>query len=330
MQRFFAMLVVILALSALACNIPFLASQPEATPAPTDAGFELPTQEVDPGQAPEATEPALMETPEAGAVPPEESSEGGTVVEGDKRLTLATTDSLANTGLLDQLIGRFMEQTGYQIVLELGGAGRAFRLGEKYVADVLLVNNPGNEVTFVSEGYGRDRVRVFHADYVIVGPADDPAGVKGASDAVDAFKKIAGGSGKFVTRAVDAPEILLEKRLWGLAGITPSGEWYHTATDAGPVAVLKLASDKKAYALIDRVTFLQNLSGVSLEIVYAGDTALIDPYNVVTVNPDKSPKINYPAAQAFVEFLKSPAAQELIAQFGVETYGQPIYFADVE
>lgn len=322
MQRKITYLAPILALvvSLLACSLPSAATTPEATPAPTDAGFQPPTEAAGSAPTPAETEPSAQESPVA---PPAAGGEGI-----DKEITLASTESLAKSGLLGKLVDAFQNATGYRVKLELGGAGRAFRLGEKYVADVLLVNEPGSEIKFISDGYGKDRILVFHTDYVIVGPADDPAGIKGLPSAVEALKKIAGAQAKFITRNTESEVLRREKRLWADAGVNPSGDWYIPAVDAGMVGVLKLASDKKAYTLTDRATFLDNKGNLQLVILVEGDPALFDPYHVVTGNPDRSPKINAVVSQAFVDFLLSPQAQEIIAQFGVDTYGEPIFFAD--
>ena len=187
-------LVLTLVLSAFACNLPQPGSAP--TPAPTDSGFQAPTQ------------PAVPETVEPGAVPgaqttPESPAPGGPSPE-NKKLTLGTTSILVGSGLIDQLLGPFKAQTGYEVKVETGGAGRALKLGEKYVVDVLFVNEPGSEIKFVEEGYGRDRLPVMYADYVIVGPASDPANIKTAAKAKEAVKKIADAQALFVTRSVFA------------------------------------------------------------------------------------------------------------------------------
>lgn len=317
-----------LILTAVACNLPAPAGGPDVTPAPTDSGFQLPTEPGDPAQPPAETAPpagegtpAIENTP-AGPAP----VSGGQPV--NKRLTLASTDSLSKSGLLGILVNTFMQTHNYQVRVELGGTGRGFRLAEKYIVDVLLVNDVGTELAFMRAGNGRDRVWVMHTDYVIVGPEDDPAKIKGSADGAEAFKKIAGSGSKFVTRGAASEIMIRENSLWKKAGINPAGDWYITATDAGMVGTLKLASDKKAYTLIDRATFLENQSKFKLVLLYEGSEDLFNKYHVITVNPDKSPKVNYDAAQAFVQFLTSPQAQEIIARHQADQFGQPIFFAD--
>jgi len=308
-------LLLTLVLSAFACNLPQTGSAP--TSAPTDSGFQAPTQPAEQ----EAVEPSAM----PGAQTTPESPAPGAAAPKDKELKLATTSILVGSGLIDQLLSQFQAKTGYQVELEKGGAGRAIKLGEKYVVDVLLVNEPGSEIKFIEDGNGRDRLPVMYTDYVIVGPASDPAGIKSAAKAKEAFKKIADAQALFVTRSDNLGDQGAETKLWKAAGVTPQGDWY-VFSDQGPVGALKLASDGQGYSLTDRATFLENKDLLQLEVLYEGDELLRDYYHVVTVNPDRSPKINYPAAQALAQFLTSPEAQAIIQQIGVDQYGQPIFF----
>jgi tungstate transport system substrate-binding protein len=306
-----------LLLSALACNLPQAAISPPGEP--TDSGFQVPAQPgVQETSAPGAT--PLLQTTSQPAAPA-----GAGTGANENKLTLGTTSSLVDSGLLDALLNQFRTSADYRIVVEAGGAGRALRLGEKSVADVLLINEPGSEKKFIEEGFGKDRLPVMYADYVIVGPATDPAGVKGATNAAQALQKIAGAQARFIAPADGMSTKGAETKLWKTAGITPQGGWY-TVTDQGPVGTLKLASDASGYAITERATFLENQDKFNLEILYEGDELLRDYYHVLTVNPDRSPKINYPAALALAQFLTSAEAQAIIQQFGVDTLGQPIFF----
>jgi tungstate transport system substrate-binding protein len=304
-----------LVLSAFACNLPQPGSAP--TSAPTDSGFQSATQPA----VPEAVEPSAI----PGAQTTPQSPAPGVASSDDKKLKLATTSILVGSGLIDQLLAQFQAKTGYQVEVEKGGAGRAIKLGEKYVVDVLLVNEPGSEIKFVEEGNGRDRLPVMYGDYVIVGPASDPAGIKNAAKAKEAFKKIADSQALFVSRSDNLGTQGAETKLWKAAGVTPQGNWY-VFSDQGPVGALKLASDGQGYTLTDRATFLENKDQFQLEILYEGDELLRDYYHVVTVNPDRSPKINYPAAQALAQYLTSSEAQAIIQQNGVDKFGQPVFF----
>jgi tungstate transport system substrate-binding protein len=308
-------LILTLVLSAFACNLPQPGSAP--TPAPTDSGFQAPTQ------------PGVQETVETSAMPgaqttPESPAPGAAVPE-DKELKLATTSTLVGLGMIDQLLSQFQAKTGYQVELEKGGAGRALKLGEKYVVDVLLVNEPGSEIKFIEDGHGKDRLPVMYSDYLIVGHASDPAGIKSVAKAKEAFKKIADAQALFVTRSDNLGTQGAETKIWKAAGITPQGDWY-VFSDQGPVGALKHASDGQGYTLIDRATYLENKDQLQLEVLYEGDELLRDYYHVVTVNPDRSSKINYPAAQALAQFLTSPEAQAIIQQNGVDRFGEPIFF----
>ena len=308
-------LLLTLVLSAFACNLP----QPGLAPAPasTDSGLQAPTLS------------GVLETGEPSAIPgaqtTPQSPAAGVAEPENNELTLGTTSLLAGSGMIDQLLRQFQSQTGYEVKVETGGAGRALKLGEKYVVDVLLVNEPGSEIKFVEEGFGRDRQPVMYTDYVIVGPASDPAGIKNAAKAKEAFKKIADAQALFVSRSDNLGTQGAETKLWKAAGVTPQGDWY-VFSDQGPVGALKLASDGQGYSLTDRATFLDNKDHLQLEVLFEGDALLRDFYHVVTVNPDRSPKINYPAAQALAQFLASPEAKAIIQQTSVDQYGQPIFF----
>jgi tungstate transport system substrate-binding protein len=308
-------LILTLVLSALACNLPQPGSAPTA--APTDTGLQAPTQPAGQGAVVTSAAPAAQSTPQPPAA-------GGASPDNEK-LTLGTTSVLVGSGMIEKLLGPFQAKTGYEVKVEKGGAGRAIKLGEKYVADVLLVNEPGSEIKFVEEGNGKDRLPVMYSDYVLIGPASDPAGVKSAAKAKEAFKKIADTQSLFVTRSDNLGAQGAETKLWKAAGVSPQGTWY-VFSDQGPVGALKLASDGQGYTLTDRVTFLQNKDQFQLEVLYEGDELMRDYYHVVTVNPDRSPKINYAGAQALAQFITSPEGQAIIQQIGVDQYGQPIFF----
>jgi tungstate transport system substrate-binding protein len=308
-------LLLTLVFSAIACNLPQTTPAPPA--APTDSGFQVPTQA------------GIAETPEPGIVPPAQitsqpAAPGGPTGD-EKKLTLGTTSSLVESGLLDALLNQFRASANYDIVVESGGAGRVLRLGEKSVADVLLINEPGSEQKFIEDGYGKDRLPVMYADYVFVGPAADPANVKSAASAAEALKNIAGAQARFFAPSEGMSTKGAETKLWKEAGITPQGDWY-VVTDQGPVGMLKLAADAAGYAITERATFLENKDKFNLELLYEGDELLRDFYHVLTVNPDRSAKINYSGALALAQFLTSPEAQAIIEQFGADRFGQPVFF----
>lgn len=240
---------------------------------------------------------------------------------------LATTTSTRDSGLLDYLLPMFHEQTGYNIKMVAVGTGEALRMGEEGNADVLLVHAPASEVEFMEGGYGKDRFLIMHNDFVIVGPADDPAGIKGSESAAAAFSAIATSESPFTTRGDDSGTHKMELSLWASAEIAPEGDWYLN-TGQGMGDTLRIASEKYAYTLTDRATYLALKDTLDLDILFEGDKALLNIYHVITVNPDKWPNVNYDGAKAFADWLVTKEVQEMIGAFGVDEYGQPLFFPD--
>lgn len=245
-------------------------------------------------------------------------------------LILATTTSTQDSGLLDVLVPLFHEQTGYVVQTVAVGTGAALKMGEEGNADVLLVHAPAAEKDLMEAGWGKDRRLIMHNDFVIVGPADDPAGVKGLAATVKAFKAIADAGANFITRGDDSGTHKMELSLWEKSEVTPGGQTWYTDSGQGMGATLTIASEKQAYTLTDRATYLANKDNLELEILLEGDAALLNVYHVITVNPDKWPKVNYDGALALSNFLADPATQEVIGQFGVEQFGQPLFFPDAD
>jgi tungstate transport system substrate-binding protein len=244
-------------------------------------------------------------------------------------LILATTTSTQDSGLLDELIPAFEKETGYKVKIVAVGTGQALKMGEEGNADVLLVHAPASEKTFMDNGFGVDRRLVMHNDFIIVGPAADPAGIQGTATAVEAFKKIADTQSGFISRGDDSGTHKMELSLWKSAGLTAEGAWYQESGQ-GMGATLKIASEKGAYTLTDRATYLANKASLGLEILVEGDNALLNVYHVIGVNPEKWPKVNQAGAKAFADFIVSKKGQELIAKFGVEKYGQALFVADAD
>jgi len=242
-------------------------------------------------------------------------------------LILATTTSNRDTGLLDVLLPLFESKSGYKIKMVAVGTGQALTMGEEGNADVLLVHSPKSELDLMDKGFGKDRLLVMHNDYVIVGPKDDPAGIKGMKVAVDAFKKIAEAKSTFVSRGDDSGTNKMELSLWKSASMTPEGDWYLQSGQAMG-ETLRIASEKVGYTLTDRGTYLALRDTLQLDVLVEGDPALLNIYHVITVNPDKWPKVNYIGAKAFADFLVSPDTQKLIGEFGVDKFGQPLFIPD--
>jgi tungstate transport system substrate-binding protein len=222
----------------------------------------------------------------------------------------------------------FQEQTGYVVQTVAVGTGAALKMAEEGNADVLLVHAPTAEMALMEAGYGLDRFLVMHNDFVIVGPADDPAGLFGAQTAVEALQLIADTQAEFITRGDDSGTNKMELSLWAQTISDPAGmEWY-SETGQGMGATLVIASEKQAYTLTDRATYLANRANLDLEILLEGDQALMNIYHVITVNPEVWPDVNYEGAVAFAEFMIDSTAQDVIGEFGIETFGQPLFFPD--
>ncbi|MDR7868672.1 MAG: substrate-binding domain-containing protein [Sporomusaceae bacterium] len=239
---------------------------------------------------------------------------------------LATTTSTQDSGLLDVLIPAFEKKTGYKIKTIAVGSGQAIAMGQKGEADVLLTHAPDAEKKVVEAGAVVNRRLVMHNDFIIVGPAADPAKVKGkkAKEALESFAKT---QAIFISRGDNSGTHQLEKKLWAQAGIKPAGAWYQEA-GAGMGQTLKIASEKNGYAVTDRATFLAHKKNVALDILVEGDSVLLNIYHVMEVNPAKFAKVNKDGAKAFADFLLSAEGQEMIKVFGKDKYGQPLFFAD--
>jgi tungstate transport system substrate-binding protein len=239
---------------------------------------------------------------------------------------LSTTTSTQDSGLLDVLVPLFERQTGYSVKTVSVGTGQALALAGKGEADVALVHAPALEKKYVAEGKLTNRRLVMYNDFVLIGPAEDPARVKGQTKAADALKAIAAASARFVSRGDNSGTHLLEKNLWKLAGLEPKGEWYIEAGQ-GMGATLGIANDRKAYTLTDRGTYLAFVKRVSLPILLQGDKPLLNIYSVMEVNPANGPRVNTAGGKAFADFMVSSAAQDVVKTYGVEKFGQPLFVA---
>ena len=239
---------------------------------------------------------------------------------------LSTTTSTQDSGLLDALLPVFEKKTGYKVKTVAVGSGQAIAMGEKGEADVLLTHAPDAEKKIIAGGAAVNRRLVMHNDFVIIGPSEDPAGIKG-KPALDALKKISAGKRVFVSRGDNSGTHQLEKKLWSLASEKPSGSWYQEAA-TGMGQTIKIADEKKGYTITDRATYLAQKKNTSLTILVEGDPKLLNIYHVMEVNPEKFAKVNKEGAKAFADFLLSAEGQELIKNFGKDKYGQPLFFAD--
>ena len=242
---------------------------------------------------------------------------------------LATTTSVRDTGLLDMLNEEFQRDGKYTLQAIAVGSGQAMQLGRTGEADILWVHSPDDEVKFVEEGYGTDRTTFLHNDFVLLGPAADPARVKGSKKAADAFKKIAAAGAPFISRADQSGTHKKELKVWAAAGVKPAGEFYLEAGQ-GMAGTLSIAEEKKAYVLADRSTYLSMARNLKLVIVNEGDEALINRYSLILANPAKFPKVNAAGAKAYFDFVLSKPVKETIEKFGLEKYGQQLFFYDYD
>jgi tungstate transport system substrate-binding protein len=256
------------------------------------------------------------------------ATEAASPVLGEARLVLATTTSTQDSGLLDEILPLFEAETGVDVDVIAVGTGQALKLGEDGNADVVLVHARSAEDAFMEAGHGVRREDVMFNDFVILGPADDPAGIAAASSAVDALAAIADAQAPFVSRGDESGTHNKELSIWQAAGFEPAGEWYISAGQ-GMGAVLTMANEQRAYTLSDRATFLaRTLEGTDLVVLFEGDEILFNPYGVITVNPAKSETIQRELADAFVDWMVSLPTQEMIGQFGVAGFGQPLFTPD--
>jgi tungstate transport system substrate-binding protein len=246
----------------------------------------------------------------------------------NKTLILATTTSTQDTGLLDALNPIFEKQTGYFVKTIAVGSGQAMAMGQKGEADVLLVHSPAAEKKFMEDGFGVNRRLVMHNDFVIVGPADDPAKIKGLKSAAEALKKIAAAEALFLSRGDNSGTHAKEQSIWKVAGVTYEGGKWYQQTGLGMGQTLNVAAEKKGYTITDRGTYLAQKKTLKLDILVEGDAVLLNIYHVMEVNPAKWPKVNIEAAKAFADFMLAKDTQEFIKTFGVDKYGSPLFFPD--
>jgi tungstate transport system substrate-binding protein len=266
-----------------------------------------------------------------------EPTEAEPAAEETQVLRLATTTSTADSGLLDAILPDFEAQNNARVDVVAVGTGQAIELGEAGDADVILVHARVREDAFVEEGHGTARHDVMYNDFIIVGPADDPAAVTGMTLASEALAAIAAAEAPFASRGDDSGTHTKEMSLWEAAGVAPEGEWYNSLGQ-GMGETLTFANESGAYTLTDRGTFLSQSGNLpNLAVLVGGasiaenaDPALLNPYGVIPVNPDKSEAINAELAQAFVEWITSAEAQEMIGQYGIEEFGQPLFYPDAK
>lgn len=242
-----------------------------------------------------------------------------------KDLILATTTSTQDSGLLDVLIPRFEQQSGYHVKVVAVGSGAAIAIGTRGEADVVLAHAPDSERQFVSSGSGIDRQFVMFNDFVLVGPATDPAQIKGNPDILAALKAIAQKQSAFISRGDNSGTEQLERKLWKASGINPDGQSWYIQSGTGMGQTLQIADQKQGYTISDRGTFLSFTSRIALTVLVEKDARLLNVYHVIAVNPERFPQVNKAGAQSFSTFLLAPNTQAFIKTFGQDKYGQSLF-----
>jgi len=240
---------------------------------------------------------------------------------GDIRMS--TTTSTDNSGLLRALLPVFERKYGVRVQVISVGTGKALKLAENGDVDVTLVHARQAEDAFVAAGHGIDRRDVMYNDFVVVGPADDPARVRGMKDVVEAMRKLKQTGVRFVSRGDDSGTHKMELSYWNLAGIEPGGPAYLSAGQ-GMGEVLTMSASLRGYALTDRATYAAYRSRTGLEILVEGDPRLYNPYGIIAVSPKKYPGVNYRGAMMLIDWITSAEGQMLIANFKLD--GVQLFF----
>ncbi len=245
-------------------------------------------------------------------------------------ITVASTTSTRDSGLFDTILPLFTKLSGIEVRVVAVGTGQAIKLAKNGDADVLFVHHRKSEDAFIAEGFGVERFDVMYNDFVVLGPASDPAGIAAIKDVVEAFKSIAATKSPFLSRGDDSGTNKKERALWKQGGIdtaTVSGTWYRE-TGAGMGATLNTAAATDSYSMADRGTWLAFNNRGSLKVLVEGDTRLLNPYGVMLVNPKRHPHTKAEAGQKFIDWLISPTGQAAIAGFKIN--GEPLFKANAK
>lgn len=241
----------------------------------------------------------------------------------DRFITVASTTSTANSGLFDHLLPIFEEKTGIDVRVVAVGTGQAIRLARNGDADVLFVHHKPSEEAFVADGFGVERIDVMYNDFVLVGPSEDPSGVKGSEDVVSALNAIASGDAPFASRGDDSGTHKRELSLWKAAGVEPGGDWYRE-TGSGMGATLNTAHGMGGYTMSDRATWLAFKNKEGFEILFEGDNRMFNQYGIIAVSQEKFPHVKIDDATAFVDWVVSKDGQAAIADYKLN--GTQLFF----
>jgi tungstate transport system substrate-binding protein len=243
-------------------------------------------------------------------------------------IIISTTTSTVDSGLLDVLQPMFEQQSGYQLTILSQGSGAALKTGERGEADVVLAHSPDAELEFMNAGHGIRRELVMHNDFILVGPPRDPANVRGARSINEAMQRIADARATFISRGDNSGTHALELTLWKAINLDPTVKPWYQESGTGMGQTLQIASEKAGYTISDRATYLAQKKNLQLDLVRENDTALLNVYHVMQVNPRKSSKVNAEGASAFIAFLVAPHTQTVIGDFGRGKFGQPLFVPD--
>ncbi len=241
-------------------------------------------------------------------------------------IVLATTTSTQDSGLLDELIPAFESRSGWTVKTIAVGSGKALALAERGEADLVLAHSEKAEREFMDRGGGTARWRLMYNDFVLLGPPADPAGVRGRESVLEALRVIAGRGAAFVSRGDESGTNVLERTLWDQAGVDPGPALIETGQGMG--ATLRIASERRAYTLADRATYLAQRSTLDLEVLHQGDAVLRNVYHLILVDPRRGPRVNTEGARALARYLLSRESIDRIATFGRDRFGQPLFIPD--
>lgn len=246
-------------------------------------------------------------------------------------ILLASTIGPVDAGIVSALEEGFEKETGIRVRHVGAGTGEALKIAEKGSIDLVMVHARSLEEKFVAAGFGTERIPLMYNDFVIVGPANDPAGVRGMKSVTAALQKIAAKTATFISRGDKSGTHVAEMELWGKAGLKPAGTWYKTYEKGseGNVPTLRFTNSSGSYTLIDRATYLSIQKEIKLEILVEGDEALLNRISLIPVNPQKFPQVNREDVALLVSWLTAPAnGQKIIAEFGKDRFGAALFFPD--
>jgi len=247
----------------------------------------------------------------------------------NKFILLSSTIGPIDAGIVGALEDAFEKETGIRVRHVGSGTGAALDIARKGNVDLVLVHAKSLEENFVKEGFGTERIDLMYNDFVIVGPSNDPAGIKGMKLAIEALKRISERKVTFISRGDKSGTHVAEMELWEKAGVKPSGSWYviYEKGATGNVPTLRYTDEKSAYTVIDRATYLTLKTQIKLAVLVEKDEALLNYMTLIPVNPQKFPRVNYGDVMVFVKWLTSPKkGQGIIKDFGKDKYGSPLFF----